>query len=85
MVKKDVDVRLHGRIPPIRVGEIEVPPSCGKSILRSRELLGTDGRLLIDHNGRWYVLRSLPGGRLILTGWNERAFRPTTGNRSVLR
>ena len=50
--------------------EILVAPACPRRLIPSRELLDEEGRLLIDHNGKVYMLRSLPGGRLILTGWD---------------
>jgi hemin uptake protein HemP len=63
--------------------EVHVASSCSR-LIRSEELLGDDGDLLIDHNGEFYLLSTLPGGRLTLTGWDGGQLR-FTGHRSPLR
>ncbi len=40
-------------------------PAC--RVLRSADLLGPDGRLLIEHEGQVYVLQRTKAGKLILT------------------
>lgn len=40
-------------------------PAC--RVLRSADLLGPDGRLLIEHEGQVYVLQRTKVGKLILT------------------
>ncbi len=57
--------------------------SC-RRVVRSDELLGDDDKLLIDHNGKFYMLRGLPGGRLILTDWRA-AFPGLRGGKSFFR
>lgn len=40
-------------------------PAC--RVLRSADLLGPDGRLLIEHDGQVYVLQRTKANKLILT------------------
>jgi len=83
-VKKVVPSEAQGVQPPHLDSEIHVGAACPRRLIHSRDLLGEDGRVLIDHNGKFYVLRSLPGGRLILTGWDSNPVR-VTGHRTALR
>jgi hemin uptake protein HemP len=57
-------------LPCMLDSEIQLDAGCRPRLIPSRELLDEEGRLLIDHYGKFYMLRSLPGGRLILTGWD---------------
>jgi hemin uptake protein HemP len=68
-VTKDLQDLVLAPAPPTPPGEVRMVAACRSRPLRSRDLLDGEGRLLIDHGGQWYLLRSLPGGRLILTGW----------------
>ena len=54
--------RLNSEIHP-------VPPS--RRVVRSEALFGDGDSLLIEHRHRFYLLRRLPSGRLILTGWRS--------------
>jgi hemin uptake protein HemP len=45
--------------------DIQLPGLRGR-VVRSRDLLGDEGSMLIDHNGKLYLLRSLRGGGLRL-------------------
>lgn len=80
-IPSDIHGEVHGEI---RInGEVHAPSSCSR-LIRSEELLGDDGDLLIDHNGEFYLLSTLPGGRLTLTGWDGGAL-PFTSHRLPLR
>jgi hemin uptake protein HemP len=54
--------------------EIRLAEACAHRV-RSLDLLGEDEELLIDHNGEYYLLSCLPGGRLVLRDWDGRARR----------
>lgn len=43
----------------------EPKPAC--RVLSSADLLGPDGRLIIQHDGQLYSLQRTKGGKLILT------------------
>lgn len=83
-MKKDVRAAAHALQPPHLNSEIHVEAACTRRVIHSRDLLGDDGCVLIDHNGKIYMLRSLPGGRLILTGWDSKPLR-LNNNRTALR
>lgn len=86
-VKRAVHAAAPVRRPPglggETHGEIHVASSCIR-LIRSEELLGDDGELLIDHNGEFYLLSILPGGRLALTGWDGGPLR-FIGHRALPR
>lgn len=54
--------------------EIRLVEACARRV-RSLDLLGEDDELLIDHNGEYYLLSCLPGGRLVLRDWDGRTRR----------
>jgi hemin uptake protein HemP len=68
--------------PPRLESEIRIAEACTHRI-RSLDLLDEDDELLIDHNGEYYLLSCLPGGRLVLRDWDDRVRRlPRHSSRS---
>ena len=82
-MKRAVQAAVPVRRPLRPSSEIHVASSCSR-LIRSEELLGEDGDLLIDHNGKLYLLSTLPGGRLTLRGWDGGPLR-CIGHRSPVR
>lgn len=50
-----------------------VPPGTRHPRIRSADLFGDATEIVIEHNGRLYLLRKQPLGGLLLTGLGEKA------------
>lgn len=50
-----------------KIENAPLSPSRSKPMIKSKELLGEEGWVLIEHNDQHYLLRQTQSGKLILT------------------
>ena len=50
-----------------KIENAPLSPSRSKPMIKSKELLGQEGWVLIEHNDQHYLLRQTQSGKLILT------------------
>ncbi len=60
-----------------RLNENRRPEQSCRRTVGSEKLFQGGDSAIIDHNGKLYLLRCLPSGRLILTAWDARQDDPS--------
>ncbi|HCB2205065.1 TPA: hemin uptake protein HemP [Citrobacter farmeri] len=53
--------------PHLKEQENAAPPPAHIRKISSQQLLGDDGKVIIDHDGQEYLLRRTQAGKLLLT------------------
>lgn len=58
---------MHESTATIKKENTPLSPSQSRPMIKSKDLLGDEGWVLIEHNDQHYLLRQTQSGKLILT------------------
>lgn len=58
---------MHESTATLKQENAPLSPSRSKPMIKSKDLLGDEGWVLIEHNDQHYLLRQTQSGKLILT------------------